>query len=143
MALVAVQFALAFRPYHGVLHWGLTLIPLVLAVALASRRIEIPVPRWLEYLGDISFSLYLLHTIVLGVVFSLVREHAQSWLVTRVAVVAAILVAIAVAALSHRYVERGLCDWLRRVAFERFGFLRDRGVQRSVLAGATTSSRSA
>jgi len=142
VALVALQFVLAFRPYHGVLHWGLTLIPLVLAVALASRRIEIPVPRWLEYLGDISFSLYLLHTIVLSVVFSLVREHAQSWLVTRVAVVAAILATIAVAAISHRYVERGLCDWLRRAAFERCGFLRRRGASKSNLDTAT-SNRSA
>jgi peptidoglycan/LPS O-acetylase OafA/YrhL len=139
VALVALQFALAFRPYHGVLHWGLTLIPLVLVVALASRRIEIPVPRWLEYLGDISFSLYLLHTIVLGIVFSLVRAHAQSWLVTRVAVVAAILVTIAVAAVSHRYAERGLCDWLRRVAFERFGFLRSRGANNSNVEAATSN----
>ncbi|MGH8172566.1 MAG: acyltransferase family protein, partial [Rhodanobacteraceae bacterium] len=125
--LVALQFVFAFRPYHGVLHWGLTLIPLVLVVAVASRRIEIPVPRWLEYLGDISFSLYLLHTIVLGIVFSLVREHAQSVLVTRVAVAVAILLSVAVAALSHRLVERGICDALRRVAFARFGFLRARG----------------
>jgi peptidoglycan/LPS O-acetylase OafA/YrhL len=139
--LVAAQFVFAFRTYHGVLQWGLTLIPLLLACALASRWIRIPVPRWLEYLGDISFSLYLFHPIALSVVFALVREHAQDPTVTRLAVLGGIASSVAVAAISHRYVERGLSDALRRAAFARFESLRGQKASAAVAAaGATTTS---
>jgi len=141
IVLVAVQFAFAFRTLHGVLQWGLTLIPLLLVCALASKSIRIPVPRWLEFLGDISFSLYLLHPIVLAIVFALVREHAQDWLITRLAVASAIAASVAVAAISHRYVERGVCDALRRAAFRRFPSLRgEKSSRPAASAEATTTS---
>ncbi|MBP8205885.1 MAG: acyltransferase, partial [Giesbergeria sp.] len=49
---------------HGVLDWGMSLIPLVLAFCLASKRFAIPVWGPLVFLGDISFSLYLWHPLV-------------------------------------------------------------------------------
>jgi exopolysaccharide production protein ExoZ len=125
--LVVLQFVFAFRPYHGVLHWGLSLIPLLLACALASRSIELPVPASLRYLGDISFSLYLWHTIVLGIVFAAFRGYGQSVGMMWVAVVLALAAALAVAAVSHRFIERGLSDALRRAAFARLKFLHPTG----------------
>lgn len=125
--LVAMQFVFAFRPYHGVLQWGLSLIPLLLACALASKWVEIPVPAWLRYLGDISFSLYLWHPIVIGIVFAAFGEHGQSRGMMWIAVVVALVAALAVSAVSHRFIEHGLSDSLRRAAFARFKFPRAKG----------------
>jgi len=58
------QYAARFRIDHGIFQWGLSLIPLMLVIALASKRMAIPAPHWLISLGDISFSLYLVHGIV-------------------------------------------------------------------------------
>jgi len=121
--LVVLQFVFAFRPYHGVLQWGLSLIPLLLACALASKSIELPVPAWLRTLGDISFSLYLWHTIVLGLVFAAFRGYGQSAGMMWVVMVIALAAALAVAAASHRFIERGLSDALRHAAFARLTFL--------------------
>lgn len=125
---VAVQFVLAFRPYHGVLHWGLTLIPLLLISALTSRPLGGYVPRWLSYLGDISFSLYLWHPIVLGGAAYFLRSEASGSAAFRFGVaILALVAAFALAALSHRYIERGLSDALRRRMFAQFKGLRPGG----------------
>jgi exopolysaccharide production protein ExoZ len=131
--LVAMQFVFAFRPYHGVLQWGLSLIPLLLACALASKWVEIAVPAWLRYLGDISFSLYLWHPIMLAIVFAAFRGHGQSRGMMWIAIVVAVVAAFAIAAVSHRFIERGLSDSLRRAAFARFKFLRAERPSRALM----------
>ena len=125
-AAVAVQFVLAFRPYHGVSQWGITLIPLLMAVSLASRSVELRVPRWLSWLGDISFSLYLLHPIVLTAVFAVIHDYRFAPL----AAIAGILLSVATAALSHRWIERGLSDALRAWMLARMGSKAARAVSR-------------
>ena len=136
-AAVAAQFALAFRPYHGVGQWGLTLIPLLMAVALASRSVELRVPGWLCRLGDISFSLYLLHPIVLTVVFAAIRDRHLAPL----AAIAGILLSVGAAALSHRWIERGLSGALRDWALARMGSPADRAASRvPAISGSVTRS---
>lgn len=115
VALVLWQYMYPLRTDHGVLQWGLTLIPLMTAFCIASKRIEIPAPNWLVYLGDISFSLYLLH----GTVQELFDRLASIPGLDRIstgysAIVLSTAISIAAAALSHRYIERGLCEYLKR-----------------------------
>ena len=125
--LVALQFVFAFRPYHGILQWGLSLIPLLLVFALADKSMSLRVPTWLRYLGDMSFSLYLLHPIVFGIVFAATGRHLENRAVTWLTATCAVLAALGVAAASHRYIERGLSDTVKRWAFARFGFLKSGG----------------
>ena len=125
-AAVIAQFVTAFRPYHGVGQVGISLIPLLIAVSLSTRSFELRVPGWLRWLGDVSFSLYLLHTIVLAVVFATVRDHRFA----PFAAIVGIALSLAAAALSYRWIERGLSGALRRRALARMGSKDDRSDSR-------------
>ncbi len=125
LALVLAQFLTAFRTYHGVLQWGLSLIPLVLVTSLAGQRVALPVPGVLCRLGDVSFSLYLWHPLVLTAVFGMLGGLAPAGSDARaLLMVVAIAASIGVAALSYRKIERGLSDALRRNALASINRLR-------------------
>ncbi|MEP7043229.1 MAG: acyltransferase [Dokdonella sp.] len=124
-ALVLAQFLFAFRPYHGVLQWGLSLIPFMLVLTLASLHVALPVPNALARLGDVSFSLYLWHPLVLAAVFGLLGRAAPAGSDSRaLLMIVAIATTIAVAIVSHRHIERGLSDGLRRTALASINRLR-------------------
>lgn len=53
-----------FYATHGLTKGGASAVVLVLCLALASKSMVLPVPRGLTILGDISYSLYLLHPLV-------------------------------------------------------------------------------
>jgi exopolysaccharide production protein ExoZ len=80
-------------------------------VALEGRW---PVPRWLLRVGDASYSLYLLHTTVLGAAMSagFLVPHARVphllWLAGTFAA------CLAVGLLGHRYVEKPLLNLAKR-----------------------------
>lgn len=121
MALVVWQYMYPLRTDHGVLQWGLTLIPLMTVFCIASKRIEIPVPAWLVYLGDISFSLYLLHGIVQESLDRIANVPGFDKITTGYsAIILSTAVSIVVAGLSHRYIERGLCEYLKRISLALF-----------------------
>lgn len=110
--MVVVQYATGFRGEHGISQWGLTLIPLLLIFSIASKTIPMS-PPFATYLGSISFSLYILHPLVQeGFDHLAVRAGLRApagvsaFFITTAA-------AIAVAALSHRYLELRLSDAVR------------------------------
>jgi peptidoglycan/LPS O-acetylase OafA/YrhL len=113
--LVILQWVTHFRIGHGVAEWGLSLIPLMVVFCLASKSIQMPVPAWLIWLGNISFSLYLFHP--------LMQEgfDTQSWRLPWAALrsglpalVFTTALSLMAAALSYRVLERGVCTWLQR-----------------------------
>jgi len=107
LALVLAQFLTAFRTYHGVLQWGLSLVPLLLITVLASQRAALPVPAVLCRLGDLFFSLYLWHPLVLALVFGMLDSLAPADSDARaLLMVVAIAAALGIAALSCRSFER-------------------------------------
>ena len=71
LALIAAvwQLGSGYRHGNGFFAWGASLAICVLALALWNKHRAIEVPRWLVWLGDISFSLYLIHRIPLFVLF--------------------------------------------------------------------------
>jgi len=107
------QYAARFRIDHGIFQWGLSLIPLMLVIALASKRMAIPAPHWLISLGDISFSLYLVHGFVQESF-----DYIAGFFVTDVtgwtAIILTTSISIVAAVLCYQYLERGLCDALKR-----------------------------
>lgn len=65
LSLVITQYSLHYNTDHGYNNWGITLIPLVLCFAIASKSVSIPKISSLKFLGDISYSLYLIHPLVI------------------------------------------------------------------------------
>ncbi|GAB1641110.1 acyltransferase family protein [Krasilnikovia sp. MM14-A1259] len=93
------------RTAHLVWLTTVVAVAVTFAAAYAARRRA--VPRILVWLGTISYSLYLLHVLVLARVVALVPGLATRPVPVRVLVGAAfLLLALGAAGLSHRLVER-------------------------------------
>jgi exopolysaccharide production protein ExoZ len=100
--------------FHGPTKWGGALALTVLVMAIASKTVKIPAPRWLVWLGSISFSLYLSHTIThhyfgLAMLKLDMEAHTHSWGYIFMTTVTA----ISVAAVVHRYLEKMLSEAMR------------------------------
>lgn len=106
--------------FHGPLKWGWPLALMFLVLAICSKTVNIVPPRFLVWLGTISFSLYLTHTTTQTLVTRCLMglnldRYIHSW----GQVFLTTVWAVSVAALSHHYLEQGLSnatrDWLLRL----------------------------
>lgn len=98
-----------FRQGYGPAAWGGPIMITVFALALWDKHHRIRVPRWMIWLGDVSFSLYLIHRIPLIAGLALPRELSSGFPY----IVAVIAVSLVLAELSARYLERGLAERVR------------------------------
>ncbi len=108
-----------FVTFHGPTQWGAVVAPMVLALALASKTIELAPPRVLVWLGTISFSLYLTHTTTQLLVTRAVEAiggdvHGWSHVLLSTAL------AVSVGAAVYHYLEQRLSD-LTAAALRRLG----------------------
>lgn len=100
---------------HGPANFGMFLIPSFILITICGKYIEnnISISRLLIHLGNISFSLYLSHVIVINVVYRIVSvfidEAVGKGLVT---FALTIPVAIVVASISYKYIECNLYAFL-------------------------------
>ena len=100
---------------HGPMKYGWPLALMLLCLALASKTVRLPAPRFLLWLGTISYSLYLTHPVSQGLVTQLmgkagVVQQAHSWGYMFISTA----FALPVAALSYRCLEQGLSEAVRR-----------------------------
>jgi len=103
-----------FGRFHGPAGWGFALALMLCALALASKTVTLSMPRWLVWVGTVSYSMYLTHH--LGQIWLqrwLERHgmHTHSWN----EMFLMLLLAIPLASLSHALLERGLGEGLRKV----------------------------
>jgi exopolysaccharide production protein ExoZ len=96
---------------HGPLRWGVPSALVLASALLLHKACVLRVPRAFVWLGDISFSLYLCHRIVQDGLARFVPARLTSGVGYAIGSVSLSLI---VAAISHRYIERGLSEWLRR-----------------------------
>ncbi|MQA21222.1 acyltransferase family protein [Rugamonas rivuli] len=101
---------------HGPTHYGWPLALMVLAMALASKTVEIRAPALFIWLGSISYSLYLTHPIAQGLELKALQMAGlnslwSSWW----SVLLSTACALSVAALSHHYLEQGLSNKVRKL----------------------------
>ena len=68
-----------------------------------------------EYLGRISYSVYLFGTIAAWAAFRLMGDHAGEW-PAHVTLLIAVLIAVAMAAVSYHVVEQPAIQWGRRLS---------------------------
>jgi exopolysaccharide production protein ExoZ len=115
ISLAIWQFASHFRIHHGILYWGLTLVPLVFSLSLTSKTIKLVQPSWLVYMGDISFSLYLFHPTVQEGFDQIVRLLGLDFLAAGYsAMFITTVFTVILSALTHRYLEKKLTSYLRK-----------------------------
>ncbi|MDQ1925035.1 acyltransferase family protein [Massilia pseudoviolaceinigra] len=90
--------------FHGPTKWGWPLALMVLCIALASKTVSLAPPRFIVWLGTISYSVYLFHILVQFVLSRWLDVHGvptNPW--ARVYITT--LFSVPVAALSHHYLE--------------------------------------
>jgi exopolysaccharide production protein ExoZ len=116
VTLYAFQYASGWLVQHGMLHGGLFAALLVLALSLSAKSAEIPTPKALVVLGNISFSLYLVHPLVQERSWWIFNDNGWigyaagfSFLFLTTAL------AIVLAAVSYKLLERGLAEWVKRM----------------------------
>lgn len=116
LAFAVWQFAYQFRIGSGVFYCGLSAVPLVFFGTMAAKSDDIPVSRTLVYLGEISFSLYLFHPLAMSVYWLFKRDvfDPAGWVPGAAEMALVIAISILVAMVSHRYLELGLSEWVRR-----------------------------
>jgi peptidoglycan/LPS O-acetylase OafA/YrhL len=113
LALVAGCLVLA-HPGHALWAANVAAVAATFAVAHILRRR--PVPRVLTFLGRVSYSLYLLHVVVLMAMTRLLPGSADRPVGVRIAFGLAVLaLALAAAWLNHRLVEEPARRWGRRI----------------------------
>ncbi|MFJ2988177.1 acyltransferase family protein [Collimonas sp. NPDC087041] len=110
--LVVWQYLSQYRADHGIFMWGLSLVPLMLILTVASKIMKIPTHPMLVRLGDISFSLYLVHVPTKAAIqailaFTGVPASGISFFILMV------FASLIIATISHRYLEQTLSNWVR------------------------------
>jgi peptidoglycan/LPS O-acetylase OafA/YrhL len=113
-------------PAGAIAGWGLVLAGSILLVLCTLGMSEDWIPKWLAYLGRISYGLYIFHSLILHLVFvtggpwlsKVVRVlHLPESLRASVGTTVAIGVTIAIAHLSYQYFERSFLRLKSRFTF--------------------------
>lgn len=106
------QLLSGYRHGHGPTHWGIPMAVMVLALAMRDKAYPIAVPRWLTWLGDVSFSLYLFH--VMPQMLPRIFKHQPQLMGGGGFFVACLIAGGVLAYLGHRFLEQGLAEWVRK-----------------------------
>jgi peptidoglycan/LPS O-acetylase OafA/YrhL len=129
MGYVAVHF-MGIRSWDGhptilkaLIGWGLVLMATMTLLVSMLGMIREWLPKWLVYLGKISYGLYLYHCILFFLVFQLFSKELDElfflpstyktlWLVIKAVI--SLGLTIGIASLSYTYLERPFLIWKKR-----------------------------
>jgi exopolysaccharide production protein ExoZ len=104
-----------FGVLHGIDRWGGSLAIMVLMMAIVSKTVELNLPRFIVWIGEISFSLYLTHLSTRLIVDGFVTKHGMAPMMASWSyILLTTVISIAVAGVAHKYLEVGLSEWFRR-----------------------------
>jgi exopolysaccharide production protein ExoZ len=112
-SVVIWQYVTRFHEGHGPARWGGPIACLVLALALQHKQRPIWVPRPLLWLGEISFSLYLVQRLPQMALMSRFRGAHEAFFHTIAWFWLGSLLAILLAWVSYVVLERGLAERVR------------------------------
>jgi exopolysaccharide production protein ExoZ len=111
LILVVPEISENLRP----LTWGLPALAIVAGAVSLERYIAQALPRWLQALGDASYSIYLTHGLVLPLVgLGMISLHWTSYAAQAFTVLTCLVVASGTGWLVFVFVERPMTLWLKR-----------------------------
>jgi exopolysaccharide production protein ExoZ len=117
--LLLASLGLAWKPvgmvnFFGPHGWGAPLAILFVSIALLAKEGVVRVPRWSVWMGNLSYSLYLIHVYVFEALQHLAAAMPLSHETIDVALfVTRPMVAVICAWVAFRYVEAPLSAWAR------------------------------
>ena len=115
VTVVLWQLFSEYKSGHGPTRWGPAMVLMVLALALYDKRYRIHVPPALIWLGNVSFSLYLVHRVVQGPLPRYLRGKDLQGLVNGGPwFLMSTVLALVLAYWSYRLLEQGLAERMRR-----------------------------
>lgn len=97
--------------FYRLLNWGVP--ALVIFVAAFVLGCVVKVPRGLSYLGDISFSMYLLHYYLITLLSRISDRFDSLWIKIGMGILG-IAVVIGISAVSYLIIEKKLSSYLRK-----------------------------
>ena len=113
----------------GIDGWGWSLILMFFAFTISSKTVTFKVPSCLIWLGNISYSLYLIHPFFVKPVFDVLWETSfRAQIRDPSFSLVIICFSIFFAALSHKYLEVRLSDFIRNKLLSYFNSGGKRGV---------------
>ncbi|MGZ5000751.1 MAG: acyltransferase family protein [Methylomonas sp.] len=117
----ALGYTLQYRgPIHGLGSWGWAIALCFFCLAIASKTVTLSTPRFFVAIGEISFSLYLVHPFVHRVTrFLLDQLRLASSIDTSALILVMTAVSIILAQLSYRFLEKGLAETVRNRLLRR------------------------
>lgn len=111
VVLVATKPHIDILGFRRPLFWGLPAAIIVLSAFVAGLYLQMPHP--LVQLGDISFSLYLMHYYPVALLDRAVFDFSRCTPLTLLGVAASLAVSVTLALISWLLIEKGLSGWLR------------------------------
>ncbi|GAB2314501.1 acyltransferase family protein [Stenotrophomonas geniculata] len=112
-------------PKFGLTGWGIPYAALLFVLTIGSKTMEFQWPRSLVWTGNISFSLYLVHPFVIHPAYQLFWGETTAAFMNNVWFMLILAsLSLAMAAVSHRYLEVGLSEWVRKRALSAFAAIR-------------------
>ncbi|CAI8731765.1 acyltransferase family protein [Pseudomonas chlororaphis] len=98
----------------GLNGWGWSLTLMFFALTIASKTVHLKFPAWLIWVGNISYSLYLIHPFFVKPVFDVLWETSlREYIRDPSFSLVVVGLSIFFAALSHKHLEVRLSDFVR------------------------------
>ncbi|WP_286206553.1 acyltransferase family protein [Yokenella regensburgei] len=120
------QYTERYQVNHGVFLWGLTIIPFVLIISICNKSLDLYFPKQLSTIGDMSYSLYLIHIPVMDTLkllfskFNLPAYGIPFFIVY-------ICFSLVIAAISYRYLEVRLSEKVKVFLIDRVNKKAEKG----------------
>lgn len=97
--------------FSRVINWGIPAFMIFIAIFIIGCIFT--VPKWLSFLGDISFSLYLLHYYPITFISRIAQKY-DSILLKIVLSIVGIALVICISTISYYFIEKKLSSYLRK-----------------------------
>ncbi len=106
-------------PGHGLAGWGLFSTLFVFSLVMLHKEQPLQAPRWMVFLGDISYSIYLIHTVVaVTFLFAARRLHLPDFSDHFFYAPFYIAALVGICYLTYEYIEQRLSNFIKFQLFK-------------------------